>query len=321
MGSAGRRTARALRSCGGLGDLRCDSRDAMAPPLPAREPAAAAGPNRVVVSHARAGHRHLLHRGGPKLSARSRRRRLRAGDGIQRLDLSPEWQAREAGGPWRTPHVLRSRERHLYAAVRPHPDEGPRLLGGPVFRPRVGVVRRDAARGRPRNAGGRLFRGQPGELPVIGLRRGRERRSGRKSNTEARSHGGRTEGLWPARLRRAGRTRPTVRHASAPVSLRAFAFRTVDLVRAARSAAPQAFPHAALRWLLEFFSVRPPCLRVSVMNSSPRSPSSPLPLTPGSPPRSGYGVTRLAGSPARHPWPITSRAARRAADDRHIMSG
>src|SRR5688572_29943191 len=59
-------------------------------------------------------------------------------------------------------------------------------------------------------------------------------------------HGGRTEGLWPARLRRAGRTRPPVRNASAPVSFRAFAFRTADLVRAARSAAPQAFCHAAV---------------------------------------------------------------------------
>src|SRR5688572_29240833 len=116
-----------------------------------------------------------------------------------------------------------------------------------------------------------------------GTRTRSERSERRKSNTETRRHGGRTEGLWPARLRRAGRTRPTVRNASAPASFRAFAFRTVDLVGAARSAAPQAFSPAALMFfpLLRASSV-PRCLRVEFVSvlSAPSSPSTPANSTP-----------------------------------------
>src|SRR5688500_16617947 len=89
-------------------------------------------------------------------------------------------------------------------------------------------------------------------------------------DTEPRS----TEGLWPAGLRPAGRTRPMVEiqtpqgHAGACIS-------AIDLVRAARSAAPQAFSHAAFKFFSKFFSVRPPCLRASVLNSSPCPPYPP----------------------------------------------
>src|SRR5688500_4448485 len=52
---------------------------------------------------------------------------------------------------------------------------------------------------------GSLGRSRPCELGVLESEGGRQREGTEKSNTEAPRHGGRTEGLWPARLRRAGR--------------------------------------------------------------------------------------------------------------------
>jgi hypothetical protein len=73
--------------------------------------------------------------------------------------------------------------------------------------------------------------------------------NGDEFNTEARRHGGRTEGLWPAGLRPGGRTRDTAGNSSDAEIQWALEFPAVFLVRAARSAAPQAFSHAAFKLL------------------------------------------------------------------------
>src|SRR5688500_18905977 len=89
--------------------------------------------------------------------------------------------------------------------------------------------------------------------------------------TETRSHGARTESLWPARLRRAGRIGQDPRIQVASIAP-ATCIRGSCPIRAARSAAPQAFSRAAVKFFearsIGFFSVRPPCLRVGCLVNS-----------------------------------------------------
>src|SRR5687767_8790367 len=68
-----------------------------------------------------------------------------------------------------------------------------------------------------------------------------------KSNTEARRHGGHTEGLWPAGLRPAGRIGIDARTQVRTTNTSSTCVRASIPIRAARSAAPQAFSHPAFK--------------------------------------------------------------------------